>query len=109
MGDFLAVGDYFEIAGPDDWRPGSRGGWQPRVWSSYPCDPTSGLVDPADLYVDFGGRFQALEIREGIKRGSRYRAARIDVHGVHVWTNIAKDGVPWARAVPGPPEVGPEA
>ena len=97
MGTFETplVGDYFEIKGPGHWRPSSRGGWQPRAWSSYPGDTSSTLITQERLYIDFGGRFQALEIREGIVAGHIYLAARIEVRGEYVWTNVAKDRVPW--------------
>ena len=94
----LEVGEHFKIIGPAGrWRLGSRGGWQPRVWSSYPGDPDSRRVRPSELNVNFGARFQALEVRTSMDR--KFVSARVEVYGVHVWRNIAKYGVDWVEVV----------
>ena len=91
-----AVGDYFEITGPANrWYPGVNGGWQPRVWSSYPGDRGSQLVKARDFAVDFGGIFLA----DDIWVSDRFVSARIRVRGRlpqggtelrDLWLNIAK-------------------
>ena len=95
------AGDLFEITGPSDhpWRSDRQGGWKPRLWSSYPGDPKSRSVRANELCVDFTERFLALEIR----KSPRFVSARIEVDGLSVWLNVAKDGKDWVRRVT-PPE-----
>ena len=95
--------DAFYITGPQasgsgaaTWWPGKSGGWQPRVWSSHPDDATSEMVRARELYVDFGSRFHALEVRV-CARG--FLSARVEVGCRCVWLNVAKNGRDWARRV----------
>ena len=105
------VGDHFEITGPANrWYSGVNGGWQPRVWTSFPGDWGSELVRASDFAVDFGAIFQAHDIR----RSDRFVSARIRVWGRlsrggtglrELWLNVAKwnrrsaDWEDWVRVV----------
>ncbi len=92
------VGDQFAIVGPpwSRWYPGKRGGWQPKFWWGHPDDPTSTPVLPTELFIDTSATFTITDIHIQ-NSGPRFLAVQIQVDGYHVWTNVAKHGVPWAR------------
>ena len=96
----LGVGDYFRYVGPTGrWTPASRGGWQPRAWTSHPGDPASRPIRREELVLDFANAFRI----EDLVQGQRFVTARVTVGGRHdIWLNISKDGWPWVVAVDAP-------
>ena len=110
---YLRPGDAFWISGPHrngrgTWRPGKRGGWQPRAWTSHPDDPDSKLIRPREglvtephhyehpLFVDFGRRFVVEEVRNC----GPFVTVRVNVPEFplqYIWINAAKDGKDWVR------------
>ena len=94
------VGTHFTITGPDRGRGPDRGqGWVPRFWTSYPDDPTSELVRRTDCDIDVDAMYEVKQIEVQMHQ-PYFVSVKIEVGTVprrEVWTNVAKNGVSWAR------------
>ena len=92
-------GDRFVITGPQDaremWWPGRQYGWKPRFWSGHPEEVGSYPMDKNRKEKNVN-QIQVFTVL-AVKQTDTFTSVQIDVgDGSLWWTNVSKNGKPWA-------------
>ena len=92
-------GDRFVITGPQDaserWYPGRTHGWKPRFWSGHPEEVGSYPMDKNRKEKNVN-QIQVFTVL-AVKQTDTFTSVQIDVgDGSLWWTNVSKNGKPWA-------------